>query len=82
LLQRYEKVLGKEHPDALTSIGNIVIALQFQEKYKEAKAISRNALKGREKTLKIDYLDTLISVYHLAVLLLLKKQHNASSELY
>jgi Tfp pilus assembly protein PilF len=32
----YEKVLGPEHPHALTSVNNIGLVLERQGKYKEA----------------------------------------------
>ncbi|KAK4224628.1 hypothetical protein QBC38DRAFT_484983, partial [Podospora fimiseda] len=35
-LQLFEKVLGKEHPSTLSSMGNLVGVLNDQGKYKEA----------------------------------------------
>ncbi|KAK4220531.1 hypothetical protein QBC38DRAFT_378792 [Podospora fimiseda] len=35
-LQLYEKVLGKEHPEKLTSMNNFACVLDRQGKYKEA----------------------------------------------
>ena len=35
-LRGYEKVLGPEHPDTLTSVNNVGLVLERQGKYKEA----------------------------------------------
>lgn len=44
-----EKVLGVEHPDTLTSMGNLVGVLLYQGKYEEVESLNRRALTGREK---------------------------------
>jgi Tfp pilus assembly protein PilF len=38
-LRGYEKVLGPEHPDTLTSVNNVGLVLERQGKYKEAEAM-------------------------------------------
>ena len=39
-----ETVLGKEHPDTLTSMDNVALLLSSQGKYEEAEDIHRQAL--------------------------------------
>ena len=46
-----EAILGKEHPDTLTSANNLALVLQYQGKHKEAEAINRQALDRKEKIL-------------------------------
>ena len=47
-LEGREKVLGKEHPDTLTSVNNLASVLQGQGKHEEAEQMNRRALEGRE----------------------------------
>ena len=47
----WEKVLGLKHPDTLTSVSQLGSVLESQGKYKEAEAMHRRALEGREKAL-------------------------------
>jgi tetratricopeptide (TPR) repeat protein len=54
-----EKMLGPEHPDTLTSVGNLGLVLERQGKYEAAEAIHRRALEGREKVLGPEHPDTL-----------------------
>jgi hypothetical protein len=53
-----EKVLGKEHPDTLTSMNNLAFLLQSQGKYDEAEPISRQILALMEKVLGKEHPDT------------------------
>jgi len=39
-LEGREKVLGKEHPDTLTSVNNLAFVLQDQGKYEEAEQMN------------------------------------------
>jgi Flp pilus assembly protein TadD len=43
-----ETVLGKEHPDTLTSMNNLALVLGGQGKYEEAEEMHRRALCLRE----------------------------------
>ncbi|KAL4938312.1 hypothetical protein BDV06DRAFT_215198 [Aspergillus oleicola] len=54
-----ERDLGPEHPDTLTSIGNLGSVLERQGKYKEVEAMQRRALEGYEKALGPEHPDTL-----------------------
>ena len=40
-LEGREKVLGKDHPDTLTSVGNLALVLGYQRKYKAAEEMNR-----------------------------------------
>ncbi|KAL6886868.1 hypothetical protein GGI43DRAFT_426205 [Trichoderma evansii] len=62
-------VLGAEHPDTLTIIGNVAPGTHFQGNYKEAEAIAYRALQGREKILGAEHPDTLASAHNLASVL-------------
>ncbi|CUS08033.1 unnamed protein product, partial [Tuber aestivum] len=68
-LEVHDKVLGKDHPDTLTSVNNLALVLQYQGKYGESEAMNRRALEGRERILGAGHLDTLVSVSHLAIVL-------------
>ena len=50
-LEGTEKALGAEHPDILTSVGNLAVSLIQRGKLEEAEALYRRALEGREKAL-------------------------------
>jgi tetratricopeptide (TPR) repeat protein len=47
-LEGYEKVLGVEHPDTLTSVSQLGTVLERQGKYEEAESMYRRALEGYE----------------------------------
>src|SRR5206468_1813174 len=69
VLDGREKILGKEHPDTLTSVSDIALVLRDQGKYEEAEAMNRRALDGEEKVLGKEHPDTLTSVSTLASIL-------------
>ena len=81
-LKGSEKVLGVNHPDTLTSVGNLASVLQHQGKYDEAARMNRRALEGREKVLRVYHPDTLTSVYCLAHLLAARDEHHEALALY
>jgi tetratricopeptide (TPR) repeat protein len=68
-LEVREKVLGREHPDTLTSVSQLGTVLERQGKYKEAEAMHQRALEGREKVLGREHPDTLTSVSNLGLVL-------------
>jgi hypothetical protein len=68
-LEGRERVLGKEHPDTMTSMNNLAVVLQGQGKYEQAEERNQRALEGREKALGKEHPDTLTSIYCLAYLL-------------
>ncbi|KAL9591591.1 MAG: hypothetical protein Q9179_007568 [Wetmoreana sp. 5 TL-2023] len=68
-LDSREKMLGKEHPNTLTSVSNLASVLRCQGKYEEAEQMNRRALDGKEKVLGEEHPDTLTSVNNLASVL-------------
>jgi tetratricopeptide (TPR) repeat protein len=62
-------VLGREHPDTLTSTSNLAVVLGSQGKYEEAEAMNRQTLARREKVLGLEHPDTLTSMSNLALVL-------------
>lgn len=49
-----ETVLGKEHPNTLTSINNLVLVLSRQGKYDEVEEMHRQALALKKRLLRTD----------------------------
>jgi Tfp pilus assembly protein PilF len=68
-LETREKVLGREHPDTLTSVNNLGSALDSQGKFDEAEKMHRWALEARERVLGPKHPDTLTSIDNLGVVL-------------
>ena len=64
-MEAREKLLGREHPNTLTSISNLGLVLSIQGKYKEAEVMHRRALEAREKVLGREHPSTLTSVSNL-----------------
>ena len=65
-LQLKEAVLGKDHPDTLSSMNNLAISLRGQGRYVEAEAMDRQTLRLNEAVLGKDHQDTLRSMNNLA----------------
>jgi len=62
-------VLGKEHPDTLTSMNDLAQALSDQRDYVEAEKMHRETLALREKVLGKEHPHTLTSINNLALAL-------------
>jgi Flp pilus assembly protein TadD len=62
-------VLGREHPDTLTSMSNLALVLGRQGKYEEAEAMNRQTLALKETVLGREHPDTLTSMSNLALVL-------------
>ena len=77
-LQLREKVLGKEHPDTLTSMNNLAGLLESQGKYNAAELLYRETLQLREKVLGKEHPDTLQSINNLAVCLESQGKYDAA----
>jgi prophage maintenance system killer protein len=65
-LELREKVLGKEHPSTLSSMGNLALVLDSLGKYEEAEQMHRQTLELREKVLGKEHPDTRRSRNNLA----------------
>ncbi|KAF4627699.1 hypothetical protein G7Y89_g10454 [Cudoniella acicularis] len=81
-LEGWEKALGKEHPNTLTSVDNLATVLESQGKYEQAEEMNRRALEGKEKALGKEHPSTLMSVYNLAYLLHQQEQYQEALLLY
>ena len=81
-LERRKMVLGKEHPDTLTSVSNLALVLQDQGKYKAAEKLNRQALEGCETVLGKEHPNTLTSVGNLASVLQDQGKYEAAEELH
>ena len=64
-----ERVLGKEHPDTLTSVNNLAELLQSKGDYTEAEPLYRRALEGYERVQGKDHTDNLGIMNNLGFLL-------------
>lgn len=69
MLELREKALGKEHPDTLTSMNNLALALSDQGKHAEAETMYQKTLALRETMLGKEHLDTLTSMNKLTLAL-------------
>jgi nucleoside phosphorylase len=81
-LQEREDVLGKRHPDTLTSRNNLAGVLKDQRKYVEAELLYRQTLQEREDVLGQKHPDTLMSRNNLAGVLRAQSRHGESELLY
>ncbi|CUS11379.1 unnamed protein product, partial [Tuber aestivum] len=64
-----ERILGPDHPGALSSVNNLANVLRDQGKYVESEAMNRRALEGQERILGPDHPHTITSANNLAILL-------------
>jgi tetratricopeptide (TPR) repeat protein len=62
-------VLGKEHPDTLTSMNNLATVLRDQGKYEQAEEMYRHALRLRQTVLGKEHPSTLTRMSNLASVL-------------
>ncbi|MCJ1471355.1 hypothetical protein MMC07_010003, partial [Pseudocyphellaria aurata] len=80
-LEEGTKMLGKTHPDTLTSVNNLASVLLEQGEYEAAEQMSRRALDGREKALGSEHPDTLTSVSNMASVLLGQRKYETAEDL-
>ncbi len=64
-----DRVLGKDHPNTLTSLNNLAALLKSKGKPADAEPLYRRALEGRQKLLGDEHPNTLSSLNNLAHLL-------------
>lgn len=64
-LEAQEKVLGRGHPNTLTSVSRLGLVLSYQGNYEEAGAMHRRALERCEKMLGHEHPHTPTSVSNL-----------------
>ena len=82
LLELRTKLLGKEHPDTLTSVNNLANVLDDKGDYAGAEALYRRCLEAHERTLGKEHPDTLTSVNGLASVLADKGDYAGAEALY
>lgn len=75
------KALGTNHPDTLSSINGLAVALHSQGRYEEAEKLYRSALEGREIVLKHGHRDILESVAFLGEVLEFQEKHEEAEAL-
>lgn len=66
LLATRERVLGKQHPDTLTSMANLAELYRLQGRYNDAEPLFRGVIEARERVLGKEHAQTVISVNNLA----------------
>jgi len=80
-LEVRERVLGKEHPDTLTSVNNLALLLYKKGDYGGAIPLFRRAREVRERVLGKEHPYTLTSMNHLAMLLMIKGDYKGAEPL-
>jgi nephrocystin-3 len=76
-----ERVLGKDHPDTLTSVNNLAVLLHYKGDYAAAETLYRRAIEGNERVRGKDHRETLTSVNNLAALFYNKGDYAAAEPL-
>jgi CHAT domain-containing protein/tetratricopeptide (TPR) repeat protein len=81
-LKARERVLGRDHPDTLTTVNILAELYQLQVRYAEAGPLYQRALEARERVLGRDHPDTLTTVNNLAELYRLQGRYAEAGPLY
>ena len=66
VMEMRTKLLGAEHPDTLSSVGNLACTYRDQGRWNEAEKLEIQVMEMRKKLLGAEHPDTLISVGNLA----------------
>jgi tetratricopeptide (TPR) repeat protein len=77
-----ERVIGREHPNALTYTNNFALFLQDQGRYDEAEPLHRQELALSKKILGPEHPDTLISIDNLALSLKSQGKYDEAERLH
>ncbi|KAI9770642.1 MAG: hypothetical protein M1839_003091 [Geoglossum umbratile] len=81
-LEGMEKVLGKDHRDALGTMASLGDALYNQEKYEAAEEMYQRALEGMEKVLGKEHRDTSATAIGLGDAIHCQDKYKAAEETY
>ena len=81
-LEVNKRVLGAEHPNTLTAMGELAVLLESKGAYDEAEPLYRRALEARERLLGAEHPSTLNSLNNLALLLHSKGAYDEAEPLY
>ena len=65
-MESFKRVLSQEHPDTLTSMGNLASTFWKQGRWKEAEELEVPVMETRNRVLGQDHPDTLTSMGNLA----------------
>ena len=82
MLDLRERVLGKEHPNTLLSMGNLALVLSNQGKYQQAEEMNRRTLELRERVLGKEHPDALSSMNNLASVLSNQGKYKQAEEMH
>ena len=66
-IETRKRVLGKEHPDTLTSIGNLAATFRSQGRWEEAEELELQVVEAKNRVLGEEHQDTLTSMSNLAL---------------
>jgi tetratricopeptide (TPR) repeat protein len=75
------RVLGEEHPDTMTSMGNLATTYFEQRRYKEAEELDVKTLESRRRVLGEEHPDTLTSMSNLATTYREQRRYKEAEEL-
>ena len=81
-LQFRENILGKKHPDTITSLNNLAKLYITQGRYGEAELLFKESLQLRENVLEKKHPDTITSMNNLAVLYESQGRYGEAEPLY
>ncbi|KAK0316452.1 hypothetical protein LTR01_000200 [Friedmanniomyces endolithicus] len=81
-LEVREKILGKEHPNTLSSLNNLANVLQRQGKYEAEETMFRRVLETSERVLEKEHPNTLSSFNNLANVLQRQGKYEAAETIY
>ncbi|KAK2605986.1 hypothetical protein QQS21_003612 [Conoideocrella luteorostrata] len=69
VLEKRKRILGDEHPDTISAMGNLAITLGGQGKLDEAAQMQKEVLEKRKRILGDEHLDTISAMSNLAITL-------------
>ena len=81
VLEVRARVLGEEHPDTLTSMGNLAVTLSAQGDHAGARQLEERVLEVRKRVLGEEHPSTLTSMGNLAVTLSAQGDHAGARQL-
>jgi CHAT domain-containing protein/tetratricopeptide (TPR) repeat protein len=82
VLQARERLLGKDHPDTLTSVANLAALYRAQGRYSEAEPLYLRGLAAKERLFGKEHPDTLTAVNILGLLYRAQGRNGEAEALY
>ncbi|KAI1275681.1 kinesin light chain 1, partial [Xylaria sp. FL0933] len=77
-----ERVLGKDHPNTLTTLHNLALALWGQGEYEEAEKFYRQVMEAQERVLGKEHPSTLTTLHNLALALFDQGEYEEAERIY